>query len=342
MALWGHVFWLTLVPALVVALVAWPASRWLTHRGMVDQPEPARRMHQVATPRGGGIVICLGLVLSLGIQGIYAGTALVWLTAGGYALLLALVGFWEDVRPRPVAPRLVAQCLLGVLLIVALGPIDAISVQGIQWPHAWLWAGLGWVGLVWLMNLHNFMDGSDGLAASQGVWTAACYALLFYQDAQLQWMGISLSLMGACLGFLVWNRPVARLFMGDSGSLLLGGLVGLLAYQAVLSQAASLVVCVMISSVFVVDATATLIRRVLQGERWYTAHATHAFQRLIAGGLSHSQVLMMYVLLNLGLVLPLVYAAVRYPRYEGWLSLALLSALQLGWWQVQKAHLNQG
>lgn len=339
---WPPMFWLMVVPALIVVVGAWPLASWLKGRGMVDQPDVSRRLHQTATPRGGGLVIWLGLIVGLAFQSFY-GTAVGFLIAIViYAGALAWLGFWEDMRSRPVTPRLLIQCLLGAGVIWALGPIEAVSFQTSVWSSPWLWSFLGWVGLVWLMNLHNFMDGSDGLAASQGVWTAACYGLLFYQDAQVPWVWVSASLMGVYLGFLVWNRPIARLFMGDSGSLLLGGLVGLLAYQAVRSQAASLIVCLMVSSVFVVDATATLVGRVFRGERWYTAHATHAFQRLIAGGLSHSQVLTMYVLLNVGLVMPLTYLAVRYPSHEGWLCLALLFTLVMGWWRVQRAHLNQG
>lgn len=342
MVFWPQMFWLMLIPAVVVVAGAWPLAKWLTRQSVVDQPDPSRRLHQTVTPRGGGLVILLGLVLAVALQSFY-GTAMGFvIVITVYAGALSLLGFWEDWQPRPVKPRLLAQCVLGIGVIWAVGPIDTVMLQMNPWSSPWLWSLLAWVGLVWLMNLHNFMDGADGLAASQGVWTAMCYALVFYQDAQLPWMWLSLSMAGAYLGFLVWNRPIARVFMGDSGSLLLGGMVGLLAYQAIQSQAATLVVCLMISSVFVVDATATLIRRVLRGERWYTAHATHAFQRLIAGGLSHSQVLTIYVLLNVGLVMPFTYSAARYPSHEGWIGMALLSTLCVGWWRVQKTHLNQG
>jgi len=318
------------IPAFIVALLAWPLSTWLLQRNVVDHPDQSRRLHRMPTPRGGGLAIAVGLWLGLCL---IAFEYQAWDLLLGLSLFIAgvtLLGFWEDWKPRPVVPRLLAQCLLAAAIVWGLGPIHQVGIGGFEWTNPWLWSVLGFVAIIWLMNIHNFMDGSDGLAAVQGIWTGGCYSLVFGLAGQPIWAGLSLTLLGSCLGFLFWNRPVARLFMGDSGSLLLGGIVGLLAYRAVASGAASLVVCVVISAVFVVDATATLVWRVLSGERWYTAHASHAFQRLISGGYSH------------GHVLPTAYLSMQNPTHELWLSLVLISALMLGWWRIQRQNLNHG
>ncbi len=327
-----------LLPFVLVALTGGRVGQWLQRHGVVDQPDQQRRLHAQATPRGGGLLIAAALVVALIVQ-IWAldGWGLLWPLL---VVVLAVTGLgWlEDLAPRPIGLRLLAQFAVALGIFFWLGAIDSVSLGSWRWSNAWLWTGLGVIALVWLMNLHNFMDGADGMAASQGVWSGICYAVLFASVGDLPWALVSITLVGGCLGFLMWNRPVARLFMGDSGSLLLGGMVGLFAYQAVVSGAASLMACLMISAVFVVDATATLLWRVKQGQQWYTAHASHAFQRLVAGGLGHAQVLLVYVMLNLGLVLPAFIGAIVWPEHEVWFGMGLFSALVFGWWRIQKTH----
>lgn len=336
-------WWMSgLVPFALVALFGGVTGKWLQHRGVVDQPDQARRLHAQATPRGGGLLIAAGLISALIIQwGILRSGAQIW------PLLLFILaatgmGWLEDLTPRPIRLRLWAQFGLALAVWFWLGAIETVGLGQWRWDSPWLWSILGVVAIVWLMNLHNFMDGTDGLAAAQGIWSGACYAWLFITAGNLPWALFAVALAGGCAGFLIWNRPVARLFMGDSGSLLLGGLVGVFAYQAVSSGAASLMMCLMISAVFVADATATLVWRLGRGQQWYTAHASHAFQRLVAGGLSHAQVLVVYVALNLGIALPAVMGAVLWPRQEVWLGMGLFSLLVFGWWRIQKRALELG
>ncbi|HEY7906057.1 MAG TPA: hypothetical protein VIC53_03945 [Wenzhouxiangella sp.] len=332
-ALW----WISgFVPFVLAALSGGVTGQWLRHHGMVDQPDQARRLHADVTPRGGGVLIAAGLWSALIIQwGVFGAGGFVWPLVV-FVLAATGMGWLEDLEPRPIRFRLLAQFGLALGVWLWLGAIETVGLGQWHWGSPWLWSILGVVAIVWLMNLHNFMDGADGLATAQGIWSGACYAWLFGTAGYLSWALLAVALAGGCAGFLIWNRPVAKLFMGDSGSLLLGGLVGLFAYHAVSSGAASLMVCLMISAVFVVDATATLLWRIGCGQRWYTAHACHAFQRLIAGGLSHAQVLVVYVALNIGLVLPALTGAVFWPGHEAWLGMGLFSALIFGWWRVQR------
>lgn len=336
-------WWLSgLVPCLLVGCLGGWMGAWLSKHGVVDQPNQARRLHAQSTPRGGGVLVAAALLLVLLIQ---IGWLETWANFWPLAVLVAsaaTLGWLEDLRPRPILHRLFAQFGLALAAAFWLGAISSVDVGEWRGVNPWLWSVLGVIAVVWLMNLHNFMDGSDGLAASQGVWTAACYAALFFSAGQEEWALFSVATLGSYAGFLIWNRPVARLFMGDSGSLLLGALVGVFAYQAVRSGAGSLMSCFMISAVFVVDATATLLWRIGRGQQWYTAHASHAFQRLIAGGLSHAQVLGAYMTVNLTLVLPLFIGALFWPEHEVWFGMGLLFVLIFGWWRIQRHTINLG
>ena len=309
---------------------------WLRASGMVDQPDPSRRLHTQPTPRGGGAVMALVLcALALAqFQAFESSLQGVWVAL--FLVSVAGLGWLEDTHPRPIRWRLIGQFALGALVLLAMGPIAGVTVGALSVSNSLIWTALGLVAVVWLMNLYNFMDGSDGLAASQGVWAGVGFALLFAEQGAYPWAWLAAGLAGGCAGFLVWNRPVASVFMGDSGSLLIGGTVGLLAYQGVASGQISLVVCLMLTSVFVVDATATLVRRVIRGHKWYTPHASHAFQCLIAGGLSHAQLLMLYLGVNVIWVLPFVVGALMWPQFEGWLGAIVYATLLLGWWRVQK------
>ncbi len=329
-------WWAGVIGAAAVALGMRPWMGWLERQGMVDQPGPSRRLHSQPTPRGGGALIALAL-LGLGASQLPVfETEIQGVMLLAFLAMAAGLGWLEDRQPRPIRWRLAGQFAAGLLLVLALGPIDGVSVGSVVVPGQWVWTTLGCIAVVWLMNLHNFMDGSDGLAACQGIWMGLGFSVLFALQGELIWAWWAAGLAGACGGFLVWNRPIASVFMGDTGSYVVGGAVALLAYQAVASGQISIVICMMLTALFVVDATATLLRRVILGHRWYTPHASHAFQRLIAGGLSHAQLLMVFIGINVIWVLPMVAAAIRWPHLEAWFGAMVYATISFGWWQTQQ------
>lgn len=323
---------LPLCLAMVLTVVlALPLRRWLVAKGLVDHPGE-RRSHQVATPRGGGLAMVAASLVAINVFAV-SGPA-VW-GVSGLLFLLAGLGWLDDARELPVKWRFGLQVLIAAMMLAMTGTVNSVAFGPLELNWPWLWSGLGLVAVVWLINLHNFMDGSDGLLAMQGLWTGLAMAALMHPTGGIAAL-LAVVMAGACLGFLFWNRPPAKLFMGDSGSMLVGGVVGLLALSGAASGLISIWVSLIVSALFVVDATATLVRRVAGGRRWYTAHREHAYQKLISGGWSHGRVLLLYGSINVFIVLPVLLLAKRFPDQEMLLALGLVGSLTIAWWRLHE------
>ena len=274
---------------------------------MIAQPGK-RQSHEVATPTGGGLGLMFSiLVTSLCLQLVLPLPGFWWQNMLPGILLLTIVGWRDDKFPVSSLVRLLVQLAVSFWLL------------GFGWSQFSL-TGMALftsiiVAMVWLMNLYNFMDGSNGMAGFQGVFTGLILAVLFQMGEQYEMALIALVVAVACAGFLPLNFPRARVFMGDVASVPLGFIFASFAVYGIRTGSFSLAVFVLIMSVFLVDATMTLLTRVLSGERWYTAHAQHVYQRLIAQGWSHSQVLVVYQAINVILVLPAIVLARIYPQY---------------------------
>jgi Fuc2NAc and GlcNAc transferase len=328
--------WPVLAPviALVLALgLTPPVRRLLEARQWLDYPGE-RRAHGRPTPRGGGLAVLFGLVVALTLvtraePGI--GPAV------GFAIALGALGWLDDRYDLPVRWRLLVQLVISVAMVASVGGITEIRLGPWWITGAWLWNLLAVLGAVWLINLHNFMDGSDGLASTQGIWSGLAFGAVFAGSGHRAEALVAWCLAAAFAGFLVWNRPPARIFMGDTGSILLGGMVAWLTISGVASGALSVSLAAMICVVFVVDATATLLRRLIRGERWYTPHRQHAYQRLTRRGWHSGQVLALYASINVALVLPAVIVATVVPAGDLWLAVGLAGALTMAWWVVQSA-----
>ena len=319
--------------ALIVSTVLTALVRpWLLARGLVDRPG-ARRSHGRDTARGGGLAMLITLLL---LWLLLAEPSAPNLLTGLMLGLIGLLGWLDDLRDLPVRVRLGAQLLLALSMLALAGPVVSVSLAGFELHAAWLWSGLAVVAVIWLINLHNFMDGSDGLAAMQGAWSAAALGMLHLRAGAEAGALLGLLLAGTCLGFLIWNRPPAKLFMGDVGSILIGGSIGWLALSGAADGHVPIWTSLIVCSLFVVDATATLVRRAGAGSRWYTAHREHAYQRLLINGWSHAQVLALYAALNLLMVLPFLVVAVVRPLLAPLLAMGLVLMLLGGWHFVQR------
>jgi UDP-N-acetylmuramyl pentapeptide phosphotransferase/UDP-N-acetylglucosamine-1-phosphate transferase len=259
----------------------------------------ARSSHTIPTPQGGGIAVVgvvVGVVFWHGVAdvpGFRDGWA--WALMVGL-LVLAVTGAVDDIRPLPVLPRLLLHFAVATLLvltlpkIVSLVPIVPMPVQA-----------LGLVlGLVWFINLTNFMDGIDWMTVVEMLPLAVCLALLGGSGAVPEMtavLPVVLALIGGMIGFAPFNAHVARLFLGDVGSLPIGALLGWLVI--VLAMAGHRVAALILPLYYLADATLTLGRRFRNGERLSQAHRSHFYQRAVSGGYSVPEVTRVVLLLNI-------------------------------------------
>jgi Fuc2NAc and GlcNAc transferase len=309
-----------LMSFLLTGLATW-YSGW---RGLIDHPGE-RHSHMVATPRGGGAGLILALLLfSLLIFPQHDGFWMRCALPG--IVVLSLLGWWDDHASLSARFRFLIQLAVSLYLIG----------YGLHsgWPGGILEFAAAGLFLLWMTNLYNFMDGSNGMAGFQGVFAALVLSCLFEQAGDHQ-IAIAAALLGACcLGFLPWNLGRPRVFMGDTGSLALGFALGALLIYGVASGAFGLPVALLVMLVFLTDSTLTLVLRVLRGERWYTAHKQHLYQRLIVHGWTHGRVLLFYQAINLTLVVPAIVVADNYPALAWIVALSMILVMGLGWYLV--------
>lgn len=287
--------WIAIYAALGAA-GTWLARAYALRSNMIDQPGE-RRSHSEATPRGGGIAIVAAVLvaaIALGLR-FPSQAPVVWAFALGL-VLVAAIGWVDDHRPLSPWLRLGVHALAAAVFGFATGYVFGDP-----------WLGLaGFVLAVGLTNVWNFMDGINGLAASQAA--LAGFALVGLGGGAWDWL--ALALLAACLGFLPFNFPRARIFMGDVGSGAIGytvaaltvvcaGMLGLGSARApALGRVGGLVLVMIPLTAFMVDSTLTLLRRVRRGERWWTPHTQHAYQ-VWARRAGHARVTLAYAVFTL-------------------------------------------
>lgn len=270
---------LALVVAFLAALgLTGMLRRYALARSLLDVPN-ARSSHSVSTPRGGGlaiVVVFLGALVCLYLSGsLPPAPALAMLGAGG---LIAAIGFFDDHGHIPARWRLLVHFSAAAWVLYCLGGAPTLQVFGTA-VELGNWGSVLMVfGLVWLTNLYNFMDGIDGIASVEAICAGLGGAVLCWL-AGLPWLvAPALLLVAAVAGFLWWNFPPARIFMGDAGSGFLGAMLGAMALIAGHAAPQLLWAWLILLGVFIVDATWTLLRRLLRGEKVYEAHRSHAYQ----------------------------------------------------------------
>jgi UDP-N-acetylmuramyl pentapeptide phosphotransferase/UDP-N-acetylglucosamine-1-phosphate transferase len=243
----------------------------------------ARSSHREPTPQGGGIAVIAATIAAscLGTFGLGAATTPPPATVLAAVVLMACIGAVDDVRSIDVTPRLLLQALAVAALVYAL-PEGLRVVPLMPW---WLERVLMFVSGLWFINLVNFMDGIDWMTVVEIVPLAAALAVIGYLGAlPLEAAVVALALGGAMIGFACFNRPIATLFLGDVGSLPIGLLLGWL--LAVLAGSGHLGAALVLPLYYLADATITLTRRLLSGERIWQAHRTHFYQLATERGFS--------------------------------------------------------
>jgi len=281
--------------------------------GMLDHPNH-RSSHIIPTPRGGGlafVVVHLVALTFLALQGEIVPRTYVALVGGGF--VVAGIGFWDDRTRLSPQVRVVGHLLAATWAIVWLGGMPPLAL-GITTVHWGLLGHLvGIVGLAWMINLFNFMDGIDGIAGSEAAFVALAGGTFLAADGSggLGWAAWMLA--AACIGFLFWNWSPAKIFMGDVGSGFLGFVLASLAIAGAREYPASLWLWLILLGVFIVDATTTLIRRMIQREKWYKPHRSHAYQHAALCCCSHRRITLSILGINLLWLLPWAVVTWQWP-----------------------------
>jgi Fuc2NAc and GlcNAc transferase len=302
---------------LSVLLTGW-VRRLALARGMLDSPNE-RSSHVRPTPRGGGIaivVVSLAAMIALVWSG-HLQARLFYALAGGGAAV-ALVGHLDDRGRIGIFGRFTVHIAAAIWATAWLGGLSEI-----HWGESVIRLGhlgslLAVLGIVWALNLFNFMDGIDGIAASQAIFMGgAGAALAVVAGMSNSTPAAALLLAAASLGFLVWNWPPARVFMGDVGSGYLGFALSVIGLAALRERAVMLPVWLILGGVFFIDSTVTLLRRLARRERVYEAHRSHAYQWQARRWNSHLRVTLACLLINLLWLAPWAWLCVGFPSLAG-------------------------
>lgn len=325
---------LAIVATALSAVLVRAAIAYAHRRGMLDQPGQ-RRSHTIPTPRGGGIGLVAAAVATMPIALIMLPMPWSWPVAVTLATTTALtagVGWWDDHRSLPILPRLGIQLLACAAASVAILCDGGLSLA---------WLPLLLVAGVWSINLHNFMDGIDGLLAQQAIFVGAGLGWLAWMAGQPALAGAAACLAAASLGFWFFNRPRARIFMGDVGSGTIGLLIFALTAMLWRTETTLLWPALTLSSSFVVDAALTLLNRMLAGKRWYTPHREHLYQWLVRSGMSHAAGGMWFLVWNVLVSAPLAILAWIYPKLAFPVCALAYLAASAAWTLIKRQRLRR-
>lgn len=312
---------------MVSVVLTFLVRKFALSQGLIDVPNE-RSSHRNPTPRAGGIAIALTATAAFCVLLALRRLEFAVFAALAGGVLVAAVGFLDDRYRLAAVVRLAAHALAALWALAWLGGLPPMRFGG----HMVVFGAGGLVlaalGIVWVLNLFNFMDGIDGIAASEGAFVAWSAALLAPAVSRASGVTAAALILGAaCLGFLRWNWPPARIFMGDVGSGYIGYVIAVLALAASRADPIALPVWLTLGGAFFADATVTLVRRAMRGERLHEAHRTHAYQWLSRRWGSHRRVTVTVLAVNLAWLFPCAWLETAFPQYAVLLAVMALAVL---------------
>ena len=300
--------------------------RSVAQRARLNDVPVSRSAHSAPVPVGGGlsIVVLLLLVAGYGYSvEIIRINELAALMAG---LVIACIGMVDDVKQLDIRWRIPAQFLASIYVVYCLGDVPAIDFGLFVFPESLLLNVIAVFALVWLLNLFNFMDGIDGIAATELIAVNLISIVIVINTDELITL-LSAGLAAAAGGFLLWNWSPAKIFMGDVGSSFIGFSLGVMALLSMHHGSMTVWTWVLLVGVFIVDATLTLFNRFRRKQRWVEGHASHAYQNAARHYKSHAKVTITVLMINLFWLGPLAWLSMQYP--EMGLVIAIVGLLPL-------------
>jgi len=284
--------------------------------GLQDVPND-RSSHHTPMPRGGGLAVVLLVIVVTLIGALLKEIPYVLAACLGCGLPVALVGMIDDIRHLSAKSRIIvhlfsATGVASFICISAASRLNSVPITAI------LLGALIIFYLAWMTNLYNFMDGIDGIASTQGITVTMITMTIAFQKGNFPLGLVALVLSSALLGFIIHNWHPARIFMGDVCSGFLGFTFGVLALWGALDNTIPFPTALILMGAFIVDATYTLLRRLLRGELVYQAHRLHSYQKLARIG--HSRVCLALAALNILWLAPAAYSSMKFPEHS-WLIL---------------------
>ena len=302
--------------------------RYALHKSILDIPNE-RSSHHIPIPRGGGVAIVLTFILSI--------TWLSWsqllepsiaYTLIGGGIMVAAIGYCDDVYSSKARTRILIHCLATIWALYWLG--------GWKINSSLLGYILAFIGILWCINLYNFMDGIDGLAGSEGMFVSVASGIVLFWAGAHHLAGVLWLLACAIAGFTLWNWPPAKIFLGDAGSGFLGYIFAVIGLYTINKGLLPVSFWWIILAIFTCDATFTLVYRAYQGKQWYMAHREHAYQHLITYGATHKQVTVGIIIVNCCLLFPAAFATTHWPTESFWFITASILCLGPLWSSIKR------
>lgn len=327
---------LSFAGAVLSALLVAGSIRYAHGRSLIDEPGQ-RRSHSTPTPRGGGIGIVVAVLLCAFVP-LFRESPILVGVAGICLAAVALVGWIDDHRPLSARLRFAVHMAAGVWVVIAAFMTRFLPLAG-EGP---LIGALATVAIAWSINLHNFMDGINGILGLQAAFVFAVLAAFALDARHFDVLLLAAVSLAATIGFLPFNLPRAKIFLGDVGSGALGFLIAVLLAAAAQRGTLSIHSALLLASGFVVDGTATLFSRAARDKAWWEPHREHLYQWLHRSGFSHVQVDAMFLGWNVIVVLPLV-AIIESgaSRYAYVITSAAYAAAFALWWFGKRASLRR-
>jgi len=307
---------------------------------LIDVPNE-RSSHLMPTPRGGGLSIVIPVLICIAVLFLTAQIEKdIAIALGIGCFFVASVGWIDDHQHIPANWRALLYGIAAVLAVYFIVGSDNYQSVFSHLPFGIMISFMIVIWVVWMTNLYNFMDGTDALAAIQTICTSLLVGVIFWLEGQYGLATVCFVISASSCGFLFWNWPPAKIFMGDVGSCSLGFCFGVLAVIGEIQGSVPLTVVFILLSIFICDSTFTLLMRIFANEKWYQAHKSHAYQRLVQLGMSHKKLAIIIFFVNVSVLWPLAWIAYQQQDLAFYLASFVGVIMATSWGMIQIKYHN--